>query len=45
MHRALRHNISELHDAVYSAMVNNNDTATLMILPCWGGWVSTTPYS
>ncbi len=38
IHRAPRH-------AVYSAIANNIQTATFMFLPCWGGRMSTNPYS
>ena len=38
MHRTLRH-------AIYSAIVNTEETATFMFLPCWGRQMSTNPYS
>ncbi len=38
MHRALR-------CAIYFAIANNTETATFMFLPCWGGRMSTNPYS
>ncbi len=38
MHHALRH-------AIYSAIANNTETDTFMFLPCWGGRMSTNPYS
>ena len=38
MMRALRH-------AIYSAILSTDATATFMFLPCWGGSMSTNPYS
>ncbi len=39
MHSAL------LRHAMYSAIANNSETAEYMFLPCWGGRMSTNPYS
>jgi len=36
MHCALKY-------AIYSAIVNDNKTATFMCLACWGGQMSTNP--
>jgi len=33
VHGALKH-----HDAIHSAIVNDNKTANFMFLPCWANW-------